>query len=126
MAGAKPGPNLIHGEIARAAIHATLNNRTQAHELLVRRQRTPAALLGGTYDGLGLDVVNRLVAIGLAYTVDAYSGGLRGHCTFYPQRTNEDKKQTLAARQQKSLIQPPGNPTNGGRLSILGRNTLVQ
>jgi len=30
------------------------------HELLVRRQRTPAALLVGTHDGLGLDVVNRL------------------------------------------------------------------
>src|SRR5262249_52453637 len=38
----------------------------------------------------------------------------------------QNKKQKLAARQQKSLIQPPGNPTNGGRLSILGRNTLVQ
>ena len=60
MAGAKPGPNLIHGEIARAATHATLNSRTQARELLVRRQRTPAALLGGTHDGLGLDVVNLL------------------------------------------------------------------
>ncbi len=33
--------------------------------------------------------------------------------TFIHKRKNKNKKQKRASRQQKSLIQPPGNPTNG-------------
>src|SRR5262249_43778747 len=125
MAGAKPGPNLIHGEIARAAIHAPLNSRRRAScSSGGSEPQRPCSV--GLMTALGWMSSIVFVAIGPAYTVDAYSGGLRGHCTFIYSEKNKTKKQKLAARQKKSLIQPPGNPTNGGRLSILGRNTLVQ
>src|SRR5215831_12584096 len=66
------------------------------HELLVRRQRTQRPCSLGLMTALGWMSSIVFVAIGPAYTVDAYSGGLRGHCTFIYSEKNKTKKQKLA------------------------------
>src|SRR5215831_14707996 len=100
MAGAKPGPNLIHGEIARAAIHAPLNSRQRAScSSGGSEPQRPCSV--GLMTALGWMSSIVFAAIGPAYTVDAYSGGLRGHCTFIYSEKTKQKTETGGVRKRE-------------------------
>src|SRR5436190_8785379 len=57
MTGPQLGPNLVHGQVGRTRIDATLDRRSHSRELVLWRQGVPARLLAGAHYGLGLDIV---------------------------------------------------------------------
>src|SRR5436190_24162549 len=57
MTGPQLGPNLVHGQVGRTRIDATLDRRAHARELLLWGQVVTARLLVGAHYGLGLDIV---------------------------------------------------------------------
>src|SRR5438105_13741558 len=57
LTGPQLGPNLVHGQVGRTRIDATLDRRAHARELLLWGQGVTARLLVGAHYGLGLDIV---------------------------------------------------------------------
>src|SRR5262249_11162018 len=100
-----------------AAIHAPLNSRRRAScSSGGSEPQRPCSV--GLMTALGWMSSIVFVAIGPAYTVDAYSGGLRGHCTFIYSEKNNTQKQKLEARHKKRAYSSRGEVGRTGAASV--------